>query len=117
MKKLECCHYDTCLPDYFGGHHLPYLVLLPRKGMSLKDIKSELKSEANQGAYGGSLDYEIQESDIFHKRVIAAINRIKPAVKGQRAFFNDLDDLDEQGDDYDDCHDTVCAYFVFREVE
>lgn len=113
MKKLECCHVDTCLPDYFGGHRLPFLVLCPRKGMSLKDIKAELKSEANRGAFGGSLDYEIQESDIFHKRVNAAINRIKPAVKGQRTFFNDLD---EQTDE-DDCCDSVCAYFVFREVE
>jgi len=113
MKKLECFHYDTCLPDYFGGHHLPYLILLPRKGMSLKDIKAELKSEANQGAFGGSLDYETQQSDIFHKRVNAAINRIKPSVKGQRTFFNDLD---EQSDE-SDCCDPVQAYFVFREVE
>ena len=112
MKKLECIHADTCLPDYFGGHHLPFLVLYPRKGMSLKDIKAELKSEANQGAFGGSLDYEVQKSDIFHKRVNAAINRIKPAVKGQRSFFDDLEDPPEG-----DCCDSVCAYFIFREFE
>lgn len=23
--KLECSHVDTCLPDYWSGHHLPHV--------------------------------------------------------------------------------------------
>ena len=111
MKKLDCCHYDTCLPDYFGGHPLPWLCIPVYRGMTLKDVKSSLLSEANQGAFGGARDYETLESEGFYRRVRAAINRIEPAVKGTRRFFLDLEP------DPDDCGESVYAYFVFMEAE
>lgn len=121
--KLECIHIDTCLPDYWSGHHLTHIQIPVYKGMSLKEIKESLKDEIR--IYGGGLggntrlnyllgDYvdpeDEKESYKAIKAVYAAINRIKPTKKGQRKFFRDLDDQCE----YDD--NTVYAFFILREI-
>lgn len=104
--KLHAVHYDTCPPDYFGGHHAPFLQIPVYGGMTLKQIKKSLLSELDEGAIGGSLDWELQESVRLHAAMRAAINRIAPNVKGQREFFTHLRDRQE-------CEDTLYAYFVF----
>jgi len=105
MKKLNAHHYDTCLPDYFSGHHTPHLQIPVHKGMTLKEIKQSLINELNLGCIGGSFDYELQENEAFHARIKAAINRIRSQSR-QRKFFMDLEE--QTDDDY-----TVYAYFVF----
>ena len=89
--KLECQLYDICLPDYFPGHHLPYVQISVWRGMSLKEIKEQIRSEIHQGAIGGSgedayllasdwlPDEKVKEADKLIKAAHAAINRIKPA--------------------------------------
>lgn len=105
--RLNCNHYDTCFPDYFGGHHAPYLQIPVWPGMGMKDIKQSLIDELNQDAIGGSLDWSGLTSERLHKAMRAAINRLRPAVKGTRRFFTDLPEPDGG-----DC-ETVYAYFVF----
>lgn len=119
--KLTCEHVDTCLPDYWSGHHLPHVQIPVHKGMTLKAIKRDILSELAQGAVMGNNDTAFllsadyvgpeREADAIKatKAAYAAVNRIKPETKGQRRFFTDL----EEGSD-DDCA-TVYAYFVFTE--
>ena len=121
MLKFECAHVDTCLPDYWGGHHLPHVQIYAQPGMSLKEIKSAIRSEISQGAVMGSTEYarflsadfvepdEEKMADKVTRAAYAAINRIKPAKKGQRRFFTDVEQ-DEDG------FDSVFAYFVFVEA-
>lgn len=114
VQPLECCHADTCLPDYWSGHHLPHVAIPVWPGMSLADIRRELLSELNQGAVSGSdMPREYEESDLFWlvvRRMRAAVRRMKPARKGQRRFFLDLEPQTEDDE-------TVYAFFVFRPLE
>ena len=71
---------------------------------------------------GNSKDAELLRADYIHnpedikraeqliRAAYAAVNRIKPSIKGQRTFFKDLEEETE------DCDCTVYAYFVFVEV-
>lgn len=105
--RLNAIHYDTCFPSYFGGHHAPYLQIPVYKGISLKEIKQSLLSALNEGAVGGALDWELQQSQRLYKAMKAAINRIAPNVN-----FNHLHDCK----DYEHCcccDGSVHAYFVF----
>lgn len=115
--KLTCAHVDTCLPDYWSGHHLAHISVPVYKGMSLKDLRDALHSEISQGAVCGSDDRTRDDSgeigDAWYKAAHAAINRdVKPAKKGARKLFKDL----EESNDSDYC-DSVYAYFVFIDEE
>lgn len=115
---LEFVHADTCLPDYWSGHPLPHVQILAFKGMTLKQIKDALRDELRDGCVMGNCDvarllsadlvqpHEEKKADALTRAAYAAVNRIKPAQKGQRKFFNHLDD------DYD-----VYAYFVLRSTK
>jgi len=118
---LEWVHADTCLPDYFGGHHLPHVQVLIWRGMTLRDIKQEIRNELRQGCVAGSCDaasmlqadhvspQDEAMADALTRAAYAAVNKIKPQVKGQRKFFLDL-----ECDEEDPC---VYAYFVLRDQE
>ena len=117
--KLECMHVDTCLADYWSGHHLPHVQIDVFPGMTLSQIKESIKNELSQGAVAGSnhtawllsCDYFVHEKDQkaaekAFRAAIASVNRIKPAVKYKKRFFTEL---------VPDC-DGVCAFFVFDEA-
>ena len=119
--KFECVHIDTCIADHWSGHHLPHVQIPVWPGMSLKDIKDSIKNEIRQGAVAGSTDYarllsadlvkpsEEKLADQVTRAAYAAVNRIKPAKKGQRKFFMDVDEPCEY------C-ETVYAWFVFVDI-
>lgn len=121
--KFDCAHVDTCLPGYWSGHHLPYVQIPVYRGMSLKEIKSCIMDELRQGyVMGNTEEARLLSADMVRpgedgladkvtKAAYAAVNRIKPAKKGQRKFFLDLEEL---GEDYDG--ESVYAYFVFVEA-
>lgn len=121
--KLECCHVDTCLPCYWSGHHLPHVQIPAIRGMTLGAIKEAIMGEIRQGAVAGNNDIAFllssdfvgqgreRDADKATKAAYAAIRRMKPATKGQRKFFLELE---EQADDDSE---SVYAYFVFKEVE
>lgn len=113
---LECAHVDTCLSDFWGGHHLAHVQIPATRGMTLAEVKRQLHSELNQGAVAGNdertRDGSGEEGDAWYKAAHAAVNKIKPAVKGTRRVFMDLEETPED----DDCGETVWAYFVFQEA-
>ena len=108
--KLECCLADVCLPDYWSGHHKPHCQILVWHGMKLKEIKQALKYELSGGMVAGA-DYDSQ-CDKWHNAAIAAVNRICGAFKGQRTFFRDLEENDEDADH----EESIYAFFVFMEL-
>lgn len=122
---LECCHADTCLADYWCGHHRPHLQIAVRHGMSIADIKRALRHELQHGCVSGSCDDarllnadfvgedNEKRADALTRAAHAAINRMRPVKKGQRRFFTDL----ERRDDFDDDAETVYAFFVFMPLE
>lgn len=118
--KLEICHADTCLPVYWPGHHRAHVQIPVIPGMSGKDIRESIRSELAQGAVMGSdwisrmlsdcvAPAEQAEAEKVYRAAIAAANRLRPARKGQRKFFTDIDASDEDAE-------TVYAFFVIVEV-
>jgi len=89
------------------------------KGMKMKALKDAIRSELRQGAVAGSneianaLSTDMVQDEKFADKVTkaayAAINKMKPAVKGTRTLFKDL----EESTDDDDMCESVYAYFVF----
>lgn len=117
--KLTCAHVDTCLPDYWSGHHLAHISVPVYNGTTPKALRDALHGELNQGAVCGSDDRTCDDSgdigDAWYKAAHAAINRdIKHKVKGKRNLFPDLEKPPKNGNrDFDD----VYAYFVFIDQE
>lgn len=121
MSVYEWVHVDTCLPDYWTGHHLPHVQIPVYRGISLKEIKELIRHELRHGYVMGTCDdarllsadmvrpEEEKRSDYLTRKAYAAVNRIKPAKKGQRKFFLDLEETS------DESADTVYAFFVFLE--
>lgn len=121
--KLECLHIDTCLPDYWRGHHLPHVQIPVWHGMSMKEIKQSILHELHHGYVMGSTDEAFLLAADFillvddEKRIRAltkaahaAVRRMKPAKKGQRRFFTDLKkDVWEEDE-------PMFAFFVFVEI-
>lgn len=112
MEKLECIHADTCLPDYWTGHHLPHMSIPVFKGMTLEEIKKGLLNELNLDALMGNIpDIESSEYAELCTAIKKAIQEIKPKNEKQKTFFNDLEENDE------DSETSPYAYFVFKEKE
>ena len=119
---ITCNHADTCLPDYWSGHHRPHVGIVVYNGMSFVDVRRAIRDEVRMGCIAGSDDdARYLKDDVVNdpayaeeltRAVYASINRdVKPARKGARNAFPDL----EKNDD-DDSY--VMAYFVFmREGE
>lgn len=117
--KLEFAHADTCLPDYWRGHHRPHVCIPVYKGMTIGALKQTIRDELRQGAVCGSDDdarllsadfvapEEVKRADRLTRAAYAAVNRIKPAKRGQRVLFRDLPESDDG--------DSVYAYFVLVE--
>ena len=103
-----CSHAGVMLPDYWQGHHLPHLSFPVRDSMTLEDVKNELKNEANQGAWCGSVDYEETESDEFYNRAIEAIDGMTLVEGAEDGHL--FDGFIE----YDEAPDQPMAYFVFQ---
>lgn len=112
MKKLDCLHVDTCLSDYWSGHHLPHVCIPVWHGMTLKEIKQAIHQEIIQDAIAGA-DYD-WTNDAWERRAHAAINRIRPRVKGTRRFFLELEKTNEEESEL---FEPVYAFFIFTEQE
>lgn len=122
VQPLECCHADTCFPCYWSGHHLPHVGIPVFRGMTLAQIKQEIIDELRQGfVMGSDRDAELMRFDLIPaedepradaltRRAYAAVRRMKPATKGRRRFFLDLEPQTEDDE-------TVYAFFVFRQLE
>lgn len=101
--KVSIVHADTCLSDYWPGHHRPHVQIpCTRPRMSLAEVRQLIRSEIAQGAVAGNDDdtallswdfvRDEKRADILTRKVYAAINRdIRGAKKGQR-FVDGGDD-------------------------
>lgn len=118
--KVYLAHADTCLPDYWSGHHLPHLQIPAHNGMTFAAVRRALESELAMGAVCGSDDNtRLLSSDfirpeeearayVLTRKVYAAIRRdIRPVRKGVRNAFPELEKL---SDDWDG--ETPYAFFV-----
>ena len=110
---LECLHADTCLPDYWGGHHLAHVQVPVWNGMSLAELKKALMSELNEGAIAGA-GYPGDHDEQWYAAARFAVRAIE--AKTPAAAENLFPLLIPQGDDDDDVP-TVYAFFVFRPTE
>ena len=124
MIKFECCHADTCLSEYWSGHHLPHVQIPVYRGMTLAQVKSAIRSELSQGAVMGSSDNarllsadivrkdEAKQADRVTRAAYAAVNRMSLTDHRKRKLFMDVEECDEEND----CCDSVYAFFVFVEI-
>jgi len=115
---FELAHVDTCLPDYWSGHHLAHVQIPVRPRMSMGEIKSAIRQELCMGSVMGSSEDarllsadivkpdEEKQADAITRAAYAAVSKMKPAKKGQRIFFTELEESDEDGE-------SVYAFFVF----
>lgn len=111
--KVIIEHADTCLPDYWGGHHLPHISVPVHKGITLRELKHALRIEVSHDAIAGN--YDVIELDGWYDAARAAIDAIEPrdSTQGDDALlFNDLPATPE-----DDADALNYAYFVFVYVE
>lgn len=112
-QKLEALHADTCLPDYWGGHHLPHLIIPVHKGMSFKHMKEALINELCVGCVCGADAPAENDEQWFRAAKIAVGNiQLNAEVSGHADDFELFTDLEP--DDDDDA--TIYAYFVFKEA-
>jgi hypothetical protein len=101
---------------------LPHVQIVAYNGMSFAAVRDAIRDELRQGAVMGSDDIarmlaadlvwpdEEKRADAVTRAAYAAINRdVKPAKKGARNAFPDLEKTDSD--------DSVYAYFVFSECE
>lgn len=115
--KFECCHADTCLPDYWGGHHRPHVQIMAYPGMSLDDIKEALHHEIDQQAIAGSENVE-DKPDEWYDAIKASVDELEPKNPSQNTFFDFYDRpksiVEEPEDEFSD---SVYAFFVFMEID
>lgn len=107
--KYTVEHADTCLSDYWGGHHLPHVSMPVDGATTVKEVLDGVRSELNQGAVAGSLDWETVESEEFHAACMKAVQELTELnvdILDKPAFPN----LEVWGDD---CSESVMAFFVF----
>lgn len=108
MKKLTCSYADTCLPDYWGGHHLAHICIPVWKNMPAADLRSAMHSEVNQDAVAGSA---FPAGDIPDWWCGAAHKAIDEVEIRADPLFPSLEETEEDSDI------SVYAYFVFVEEE
>ena len=113
MIKLHCLHVDTCLPDYWGGHHLPHIAVPVDRETTIETLRDSLMGEIWQGAIMGSDPRTFDDAEEYEEMLDAMRNAIKEDVhlrdKRMRYPFPDLEKETEETD----C--SVMAYFVFTE--
>ena len=68
-KTTTVSFYDVCLPDYFGGHHLPVLQYPVDGATTRRQLCVGLLSELNMGI----IDYQVDENDLDYDDIRQAI--------------------------------------------
>lgn len=112
--NLECCHADTCLPSFWGGHHMAHIQVAVWNGMTFGALKNSIRRELNQGAVMGA-DYPGEHNDQWYFGAVAAVNAMTVNEGTDPAHL--FKDLEIGDDEKDDDGESVYAFFVFRPIE
>ena len=112
MLILNCSHVDTCLSDFWSGHHLPHIQIPVHDKITFRELRDAMHSELSTGCVLGSDDWTRDDSgaigDAWFAAAHAAINRdVRPAKKGASYPFAHLEPATDE-----DC-ESVYAFFVF----
>ena len=106
-KNTIISFYDVCLPDYFGGHHLPVLQYPVDGATTRKQLCDGLLSELSMGV----IDYEIEENgldyDVIRQSVFDCLF-FKPECKDNDILFPDLEAWSDDG------AESCYAFFVVK---
>lgn len=108
--KLTCVHADTCLPDYWGGHHLPHVAVPVSRDTTFADLRTMIIDELRMGAVAGAdaTPEDTYENDEWYYAAIRAVMcDLQPPDRGVEYPFHDLDVSDDED------AESVYAYFVF----
>lgn len=107
--KYQLQHADTCLADFWSGHHLPHVSVPVDGATTVKEVLAGIRSELSQGAVAGSLGWKVIESEEFRAACMQAVQELSEmnADTLDKPAFPDLEVWD------DDCLDSVMAFFVF----
>lgn len=104
MSEYTISYCDCCLPDYFGGHHLPVVQVAVDGAMTLGQLKDDLKGYYAHGhlwedaRFIGGFDHDAYEKavdSLFERKNLATV------------AFPDLE-VPREDDDWEECY----AYFV-----
>jgi hypothetical protein len=104
MSEYTISYCDCCLPDYFGGHHLPFVSCAVDGAMTLGQLKDDLKGYYAHGhlwedeRFIGGFDIDA------YKRSVDSLFQGKNL---DTVAFPDLEVPGEEGD-WEGCY----AYFV-----
>ena len=106
-KNITVSFYDVCLPDYFGGHHLPVLQYPVDGSTTRKQLCDGLLSELAEGV----IDYEIDENNLDYNTIREAIKKclyFKPERQDEDILFPSLEIWPEEEDGIESCY----AFFI-----
>lgn len=102
MSKNLWVHVDTCLPDYWGGHHLPHVGIPVHQAMTTTEIQDAIRSEINADAV-------VKGEDTGYDKYLAAVDAMVFVVTKEETYFNDVEYSEEDGE-------TVYAYYIYVEI-
>lgn len=105
-KNITVSYIQCCLPDYFGGHHLPVLQCPVDGATTRKQLCDGLLSELNMGI----IDYQIDNNNLDYNAIQQAIKDcifFKPECKDNDILFPSLEKWSEE-----EVTESCCAFFV-----
>lgn len=110
--ELACIHADTCLSDYWGGHHLPHVAVPVNRDTTFADLRTMIIDELRAGAVAGAdaTPEDTYENDEWYDAACEAVERdVRPRDPSVEYPFHDLDSSEDDDEDAE----SVYAYFVF----
>jgi len=108
--KLICAHADTCLPDYWGGHHLPHVAVMVNRHTTFADLRTAIIHELRMGAVAGAdaTPEDTYENDEWYKAALGTVMcDVQPRDPSVEYPFRDLSSSENENSE------PVYAYFVF----
>lgn len=108
--KLTCALADICLPDYWGGHHLPHVCVPVSRDTTFADLREAIIGELWAGAVAGAdaTPETTYECDAWYHAACEAVERdVQPRDPGVEYPFRHLDSSEDEDSV------PVYAYFVF----
>lgn len=118
--NFEIVHVDTCLPDYWSGHHKAHVCIPVWNGMTFNELKSSLHSEIAQGAVCGSdtiTELLSIGGDFSDEEISAAYQAAHDAVDAITLSESANPDHLFTNLDLDDAYEPVYAYFLIVDTE